>query len=282
TELLHFLDIPSGTRSGNEAVPGPVGPVPKDSAAHGPHIRRQRAVLEQDPPLLFSCPEALCFQDLGHFCGQENSMEDIERKQDLSLLLESCAKRFCLECGKPIEGNRRGSPRCFCSNRCRWAFSDAGFYLSGCCIWKKNALVLGRSPYQWQYEPCLFGWKKDGRHEWYSDRKQTTIWEYDRPKASKDHPTMKPVQLMTYPILNSSMPNGIVLDPFLGSGSTMIACEQTDRICRDIELDPKYVDVLVKRYIEHEDEKTQDVYVVRDGQKLTFEEAAADAGQGES
>lgn len=93
---------------------------------------------------------------------------------------------------------------------------------------------------------------------------------------------MKPVQLLAYPIRNSSMTNGIVLDPFLGSGSTMIACEQTDRICRDIELDPKYVDVLVKRYIEHEDEKTQDVYVVRDGQKLTFEEAAADAGQGES
>ena len=183
---------------------------------------------------------------------------------------------------EPLKGNRRGSPGCFCSNRCRWAFSDAGFYLSGCCIWKKNALVLGRSPYQWQHEPCLFGWKKGGRHEWYSDRKQTTIWEYDRSKASKDHPTMKPVQLLTYPILNSSMPNGIVLDPFLGSGSTMIACEQTDRICRDIELDPKYVDVLVKRYIEREDEKTQDVYVVRDGQKLTFEEAAVDAGQGES
>lgn len=102
-------------------------------------------------------------------------MEDIERKQDLSLLLESCAKRFYPECGKPIEGNRRGSPGCFCSNRCRWAFSDAGFYLSGCCIWKKNALVLGRSHYQWQYGPCLFGWKKGGRHGWYSDRKQTTI-----------------------------------------------------------------------------------------------------------
>lgn len=78
----------------------------------------------------------------------------------------------------------------------RKAFKEAGFYLSGCCIWKKNALVLGRSPYQWQHEPCLFGWKANGKHKWYSDRKQTTIWEYDRPKASKDHPTMKPVQLM--------------------------------------------------------------------------------------
>lgn len=156
----------------------------------------------------------------------------------------------------------------------RKAFKDAGFYLSGCCIWKKNALVLGRSPYQWQHEPCLFGWKANGKHEWYSDRKQTTIWEYDRPKASKDHPTMKPVQLMAYPIRNSSMTNGIVLDPFLGSGSTLVACEETDRVCRGVELDPKFVDVIVKRYIELKEGKADDVYLIRDGQKLTFEEAA--------
>ena len=119
----------------------------------------------------------------------------------------------------------------------RQAFHDAGFYLSGCCIWKKNALVLGRSPYQWQHEPCLFGWKVGGKHQWYSDRKQTTIWEYDRPKSSKDHPTMKPVALMAYPIQNSCMSNCIVLDPFLGSGSTLIACEETGRICYGVELD---------------------------------------------
>lgn len=157
----------------------------------------------------------------------------------------------------------------------RKAFKDAGFYLSGCCIWKKNALVLGRSPYQWQHEPCLFGWKSSGKHEWYSDRKQTTIWEYDRPKASKDHPTMKPIQLMAYPIRNSSMTNGIVLDPFLGSGSTLIACEETDRCCRGVELDPKFVDVIVKRYIEASG-KAEEVYVLRDGQKLSFEEATKD------
>ena len=144
----------------------------------------------------------------------------------------------------------------------RKAFADAGFYLSGCCIWKKNALVLGRSPYQWQHEPCLFGWKAKGKHEWYSDRKQTTIWEYDRPKASKDHPTMKPVQLMAYPIRNSSMTNGIVLDPFLGSGSTLIACAETERVCRGIELDPKFVDVIVKRYIEHEGGSAEGIYVM--------------------
>lgn len=156
----------------------------------------------------------------------------------------------------------------------RKAFKDAGFYLSGCCIWKKNALVLGRSPYQWQHEPCLYGWKQKGKHQWYSDRKQTTIWEYDRPKSNKDHPTMKPIGLMSYPIRNSTMTNGIVLDPFLGSGSTLIACEETDRVCRGIELDPKFVDVIVKRYIEHNDGHYDDVFVVRDGQKLKFEEVA--------
>ena len=132
----------------------------------------------------------------------------------------------------------------------RKAFKDAGFYLSGCCIWKKNSLVLGRSPYQWQHEPCLYGWKKKGKHQWFSDRKQTTIWKYDRPKSSKDHPTMKPIQLMAYPIQNSSMRGTIVLDPFLGSGSTLIAADQTGRVCYGIELDEKFVDVIVKRYIE--------------------------------
>ena len=159
----------------------------------------------------------------------------------------------------------------------RRAFDEAGFYLSGCCIWKKNTLVLGRSPNQWIHEPCLFGWKVSGRHRWYSDRKQVTVWEYDKPKSSKDHPTMKPVALMSYPLRNSTMTNGIVLDPFLGRGSTLIACCETDRICRGIELDPKFVDVIVKRYQAwcQEHGITSDTYVLRDGQKLTFDEVVA-------
>ena len=156
----------------------------------------------------------------------------------------------------------------------RKAFKDAGFYLSGCCIWKKNSLVLGRSPYQWIHEPCLFGWKKGGKHQWYADRKQTTVWEYDKPKSSPDHPTMKPVTLMSYPIKNSTMTNGIVLDPFLGSGSTLIACMETDRVCMGIELDPKFVDVIVKRAIAQNGGNCADVYVIRDGQKLMFDEVA--------
>lgn len=164
----------------------------------------------------------------------------------------------------------------------RTAFKVAGFYLSGCCIWVKNALVLGRSPYQWRHEPCLFGWKQKGKHQWYGDRKQTTVWEYDKPRSSKDHPTMKPVQLMSYPIKNSTMTNGIVLDPFLGSGSTLIACCEMDRVCRGIELDPKFVDCIVKRYIEWAGGKYDDVYVIRDGQKLRFDEVATFESQEEA
>ena len=157
----------------------------------------------------------------------------------------------------------------------RQAFHDAGFYLSGCCIWKKNALVLGRSPYQWQHEPCLFGWKAGGKHQWYSDRKQTTIWEYDRPKSSKEHPTMKPVALMAYPIQNSCMSNCIVLDPFLGSGSTLIACEETGRICYGVELDEKFCDVIVKRYVEKTESGDQ-VSVLRDGEKIPYSQLPKD------
>ena len=158
----------------------------------------------------------------------------------------------------------------------RKAFADAGFYLSGTCIWKKQSLVLGRSPYQWQHEPCLFGWKKSGKHQWYSGRKETTIWEFDKPKKNGDHPTMKPIPLIAYPIKNSSMSNCIVLDPFGGSGSTLIACEQTNRICRTIELDEKYCDVIVKRYIEQVG-STENVSVVRGGKTIKFDDLEVDA-----
>lgn len=150
----------------------------------------------------------------------------------------------------------------------RRAFADAGFYLSGTCIWKKQSLVLGRSPYQWQHEPVLFGWKKKGKHQWYTGRKESTIWEFDKPKKNGDHPTMKPVPLLAYPIMNSSMSNCIVLDPFGGSGSTLIACEQTGRICCMVELDEKYCDVIVRRYIEQAG-SADSVSVMRDG--LTYQ-----------
>ena len=161
----------------------------------------------------------------------------------------------------------------------RKAFSDAGFQLSGCCIWKKPSLVLGRSPYQWQHEPVLFGWKKKGKHNWYTDRKQTTIWEFEKPKKNTDHPTMKPIALVAYPIMNSSLTNCIVLDPFGGSGSTLIACVQAERICYTIELDEKYCDVIVNRYIEQAG-NADGVFLLREGTEYKYrdlEEVNADS-----
>lgn len=151
----------------------------------------------------------------------------------------------------------------------RKAFVDAGFHLAGVCIWVKNSLVLGRSDYQWQHEPVLYGFLRNGKHPWYSDRKQTTIWNYDKPKRNKNHPTSKPLDLLGYPICNSSQENAIVLDTFGGSGSTMMACEQTNRICCMMELDEKYASVILRRYVEDTGDP-ENVYVMRNGEKLPY------------
>lgn len=151
----------------------------------------------------------------------------------------------------------------------RRAFQDAGFHLAGCCIWVKNSLVLGRSDYQWQHEPVLYGFLQNGKHPWYSDRKQTTIWNYDKPKRNKNHPTSKPLDLLGYPICNSSQENGIVIDTFGGSGSTLMACEQSGRICYMLELDEKYASVILRRYVEDTGD-ADGVYVVRDGKRIPY------------
>ena len=151
----------------------------------------------------------------------------------------------------------------------RKAFIDAGFHLAGVCIWVKNSLVLGRSDYQWQHEPVLFGWKKGGKHSWYSDRRQTTIWNYDKPKRNKNHPTSKPLDLLGYPICNSSQENAIMLDTFGGSGSTLMACEQLNRICHMMELDEKYASVILRRYVEDTGDK-ENVYVIRGDEQIPY------------
>ena len=151
----------------------------------------------------------------------------------------------------------------------RKAFVDAGFHLAGVCIWVKNSLVLGRSDYQWQHEPILYGFLKNGKHPWYSDRKQTTIWNYDKPKRNKNHPTSKPLDLLGYPIRNSSQENAIVLDTFGGSGSTMMACEQMNRICCMMELDEKYASVILRRYVEDTGDP-ENVFVERGGEKIAY------------
>lgn len=153
----------------------------------------------------------------------------------------------------------------------RKAFIDAGFHLSGCCIWVKNSMVLGRSDYQWQHEPVLYGFLQNGKHFWSSKagRSQTTIWNFDKPKKNKNHPTSKPLDLLAYPIGNSSQENAVVIDTFGGSGSTLMTCEQTNRICFMMELDEKYASVILRRYVEDTGDE-ENVFVIRDGKKLMF------------
>lgn len=153
----------------------------------------------------------------------------------------------------------------------RRAFEEAGFHLSGVCIWAKDSLVLGRSPYQWSHEPILFGWTKKGKHKWYAGRSEKTIWHFDKPRRNENHPTSKPIDLLSYPIQNSSQANSIVLDLFGGSGSTLIACEQTDRVCYMAELDDKYVSVILRRYVEFKNGQSKDVFVERNGKKTPYE-----------
>ncbi|MFM1524777.1 MULTISPECIES: site-specific DNA-methyltransferase [Helcococcus] len=153
----------------------------------------------------------------------------------------------------------------------RKAFIDSGFHLSGCCIWVKNSLVLGRSDYHWQHEPILYGFLKNGKHRWYSDRKQTTIWNFDKPKRNENHPTSKPLKLLSYPIQNSSQENSIILDSFGGSGSTLMAAEKTDRICYTMELDEKYASVILRRYVEDTNDM-DNVFVIRNGKKYYYKD----------
>jgi len=132
----------------------------------------------------------------------------------------------------------------------RGAAKDAGWTVRQCLIWKKSSLVLGRQDYQWQHEPCLYGWKEGSGHLWASDRKQTTILEFDKPVRNGEHPTMKPVALFEYQLLNNTKGGDVVLDSFGGSGTTLIAAEKNGRVARLMELDPKYCDVIVTRWQE--------------------------------
>tara|TARA_R110000744_G_scaffold102377_10_gene196957 strand:+ start:886 stop:2148 length:1263 start_codon:yes stop_codon:yes gene_type:complete len=129
----------------------------------------------------------------------------------------------------------------------RKAMSESGIMVKQCLIWAKNSMVMGRQDYQWQHEPCLYGWKEGAAHGWYTDRKQTTILNFDRPSRSKEHPTMKPIPLIAYQIGNSSKSGDLVGDGFLGSGTTMVAAHQLKRKCYGMELDPKYCQVIIDR-----------------------------------
>ena len=133
----------------------------------------------------------------------------------------------------------------------RGACFDVGLRVRECLVWKKNALVLGRQDDQWIHEPCLYGWKEGASHTWYGDRSQTTVMEFNKPKKNDVHPTMKPTEMLVYLLKNSTKRGDVVLDTFGGSGSTIIACQQTGRVCRCVELDPKYCDVIRRRWAEN-------------------------------
>ena len=125
---------------------------------------------------------------------------------------------------------------------------DVGWKVRQCLIWNKSSMVIGRQDYHWKHEPCLYGWKDGAGHLWASDRKQTTVLNFDKPSRNAEHPTMKPVLLFDYQIKNNTKKEDIVLDLFCGSGTTIIACEQNGRIAYSMEYDPKYVDVIIERW----------------------------------
>lgn len=162
------------------------------------------------------------------------------------------------------------------------AFEDAGFKVGAGLIWKKPRAPFMRTDWKFNMEPIIWGWRKDGKHIWYGDQKQTSVFEFDGIKDSeKDgfgHPSSKPVPLIAYLIKQCTQTNGLVLDGFLGSASTLIACEQLSRICYGVELEPKFVDVAVKRYIELIG-SSEDVYVLRNGEKIPYSEVSVDDGQ---
>jgi len=153
----------------------------------------------------------------------------------------------------------------------RRAFVDSGFKHSQCCIWVKNTFVMGRQPYQWQHEPILFGWKPTGAHYWNGDRKQSTIFNFDKPRVNDVHPTMKPIPLIEYIIKNSSKYGDIIVDTFLGSGTTILAADKADRVCYGSELDEKYCQVIIERWINYKDGINGDAVIIeRDGQQYKY------------
>lgn len=146
-------------------------------------------------------------------------------------------------------------------------FLNAGFLFKSYIVWNKNNSTFGRSDYHWKHEPCIYGWLDGASHKWCGDRKQTTVWDIERPSRSDEHPTMKPIPLCSKPLENSSVIGDVILDVFLGSGSTMVASHQLKRKCYGMELDPKYCDVIVKRMIKLDDTLT----VKRNGVDITKE-----------
>lgn len=192
---------------------------------------------------------------------QNDDMGDNEFKEFLTLVFKNL-----------IDSVKEGAPTYVCHAdseglNFRSAFKEAGFKLAQCLIWVKNSFTMGRQDYQWQHEPILYGWKPGAAHYYLEDRSQSTIWEYDKPKKNDLHPTMKPLELVGRAINNSSLVGQLVLDLFGGSGSTLIASYKAKRTCYSMELDEKYADVIVKRYIKNKG-SYENCYVIRNGEQI--------------
>ena len=213
--------------------------------------------------LLTDPPYGVSFKSASGLTIQNDSMKDEEFYQFLLSAFQRMADHL----------EKGGSAYVFHADteglNFRRAFVDAGFHLAGCCIWVKDSLVLGRSDYQWQHEPVLYGFLQNGKHPWFSDRKQTTVWNFAKPKRNANHPTSKPLDLLAYPIGNSTQENAIVVDTFGGSGSTMMACEQMNRTCFMMELDGKYASVILRRAVEN-GIAPEDIFVERGGQTIPY------------
>ena len=192
---------------------------------------------------------------------QNDDMGDTEFKEFLTLVFKNL-----------IDSIKEGAPTYVCHAdseglNFRSAFKEAGFKLAQCLIWVKNSFTMGRQDYQWQHEPILYGWKPGAGHYFVDDRSLSTIWEYDKPKKNDLHPTMKPLELVGRAINNSSLVGQLVLDLFGGSGSTLIASYKAKRNCYSMELDEKYVDVIVKRYIKNKG-SYENCYLIRNGEQI--------------
>ena len=213
--------------------------------------------------LLTDPPYGVSFKSASGLTIQNDSMKDEEFYQFLLSAFQRMADHL----------EKGGSAYVFHADteglNFRRAFVDAGFHLAGCCIWVKDSLVLGRSDYQWQHEPVLYGFLQNGKHPWFSDRKQTTVWNFAKPKRNANHPTSKPLDLLAYPIGNSTQENAIVVDTFGGSGSTMMVCQQMNRTCFMMELDGKYASVILRRAVEN-GIAPEDIFVERGGQTIPY------------
>ena len=216
------------------------------------------------------CTYAPYFVDLESASGKIRN-DDLKGNQAYEFLLKAfkCFHDAMAEDASIYEFYATSQSRIFYD-----AFEDAGFKLGAGLIWRKDSAPLMRTDWKFNFEPLMFGWRKDGKHKWYGDQKQKACFDFDRIKNSKTegfgHASSKPVPLIAYLIKQSTQTNGIVLDGFLGSASTLIACEQLDRWCRGVEIEPKYVDVACARYAEFKGGVTSDIYVERDGEIIPY------------